>query len=55
MEERAQYITERREKLNIKEKKLIDFIRNLGYGEITIKVQDGLPVMVEKAMEKVKL
>lgn len=55
MEERAQYITEIREKLNIKEKKLIDFIRNLGYGEITIKVQDGLPVMVEKAMEKVKL
>lgn len=41
--------------LHEKEKRLIEFIRQLRYGEITIKVQDGLPVMVEKAMEKVKL
>lgn len=41
--------------INEKEKKLIEFIRRLGYGEIVIKVQDGLPVMIEKATEKVKL
>ena len=38
-----------------KEKRLLEFIRRLGYGEITIRVQDGLPVMIEKATEKVKL
>lgn len=41
--------------LREKEKRLIEFIRQLGYGEIVIKVQDGLPVMVEKATEKVRL
>jgi hypothetical protein len=43
------------EKLHEKEKKLIEFIRSLKYGEVTIKVQDGLPVMIEKVTEKVKL
>ncbi len=38
-----------------KERNLIKFIRELQFGEITIKVQDGLPVMVERAKEKVKL
>lgn len=42
-------------RLHDKEKKLIDFIRRLKYGEVTIKVQDGLPIMIEKATEKVKL
>jgi hypothetical protein len=42
-------------KIHEKEKKLIEFIRQLRYGELTIKVQDGLPVMVERAKEKVKL
>lgn len=41
--------------LHQKEQKLIEFIRELGYGELTIKVQDGLPVMIERATEKVKL
>jgi hypothetical protein len=41
--------------LHEKERRLLEFIRQLGYGEITIKVQDGLPVMVERATEKVKL
>ena len=27
----------------------------ISYGEITIRVQEGLPVMIEKATEKVKL
>lgn len=43
------------QKLHEKEKRLLKFIRRLGYGEITIKVQDGLPVMIEKATEKIKL
>lgn len=42
-------------RLHDKEKRLIDFIRRLKYGEVTIKVQDGLPIMIEKATEKVKL
>jgi len=43
------------DRLHDKEKKLIDFIRRLKYGEVTIKVQDGLPIMIEKTTEKVKL
>lgn len=42
-------------KIHEKEKKLIEFIRQLRYGELTIKVQDGLPVMIERTKEKVKL
>ena len=41
--------------LHEKEKKLLEFIQELQYGEVTIKVQDGLPVMIEKVTEKVKL
>lgn len=41
--------------LHEKEKRLLEFIRQLGYGELVIKVQDGLPVMIERATEKVKL
>ena len=48
-------ITYTSQKLHEKEKRLLEFIRRLGYGEITIKVQDGVPVMVEKMTEKVKL
>lgn len=42
-------------KLREKELKLIKIIRQLGYGELVIKVQDGVPVMIERATEKVKL
>ena len=45
----------RPQKLHEKEKRLLEFIRRLGYGEILIKVQDGLPVMIERATEKIKL
>lgn len=38
-----------------KDIKLIEYIRKLQFGELVIKVQDGLPVMVERAKEKVKL
>lgn len=29
--------------------------RQLGFGELTIKVQDGVPVLVEEACRKIKL
>ena len=41
--------------LHEKEKKLLEFIRELQYGEVTIKVQDGLPVLIEESIKKVKL
>lgn len=44
-----------RAELSEKEKNLIEFIRGLKFGEIIIKVQDGLPQMIERATEKVKL
>jgi len=44
-----------KQELHEKEKKLLEFIRNLGHGEILIKVADGLPQMIERATEKVKL
>lgn len=47
--------TKKIQTLHERELKLLEFIRRLGYGEITIRVQDGLPVMIEKATEKVKL
>lgn len=42
-------------KIHEKEKKLIEFIRELGFGELVIKVQDGLPVLIEEGIKKVKL
>jgi len=47
--------TKKIQTLHERELKLLEFIRRLGYGEITIRVQDGLPVIIEKATEKVKL
>lgn len=41
--------------LAVQEEKLLVFIRGLKYGEVTIKVQDGLPVLIERAREKIKL
>ena len=43
------------EKLHEKEKRLLEFIRQLGHGELLIKVADGLPQMIERTTEKVKL
>jgi len=48
-------ITYTSQKLHEKEKRLLEFIRRLGHGEILIKVADGLPQMIERATEKVKL
>jgi len=55
MEEKTVYITESRQELHEKERRLLEFIRQLGHGEITIKIQDSLPVMVEEGIKKVKL
>ena len=46
---------ESRSVIHEKEKRLIEIIRRLGHGELVIKVQDGLPVMVEKITEKIRL
>lgn len=51
MEEQAVYRSETDERENA----LIRYIRKLGYGEILVRVQDGKPVMIEKATEKIKL
>ena len=37
------------------EQKLILFIREIGFGEVQIKVQNGLPVLVIKTIESRKL
>lgn len=55
MKEREKYYTKNSIELHEKEKRLIEFIRRLKYGEVVIKVQDGLPVLIERATEKVKL
>ena len=49
MEELAKYEVRKAKRLDDKEKRLLEFIRQLKYGEITIKIQDGLPVLIEKA------
>ena len=36
------------------EVKLINFLRGMGYGELTIKVKDGLPVMGHHPVEDIK-
>lgn len=41
--------------LHEKERRLLELIRQLGYGEILIKVADGLPQTIERTTEKVKL
>ena len=55
MEKIEKYYTKNSIQLHEKEKRLIEFIRRLKYGEVVIKVQDGLPVLIERATEKVKL
>jgi len=34
---------------------LIDYCQKNPYSEITLKVQDGIPVLIEKAVNKIKL
>lgn len=41
--------------LSEKEEKLLELIRNTGYGEIKILVQAGEPVRVEEIKKSIKL
>lgn len=45
----------KREVLSEKEEKLLELIRNTGYGEIKILVQAGEPVRVEEIKKSIKL
>ena len=35
--------------------KLIELMRNISYGEMTVKLKNGRPVIVEKGIQTVKL
>ena len=41
--------------LSEKERKLIECLRKIAYGEVTIFMQDGQPVRIEQMKESVKL
>ncbi len=41
--------------LTEKERKLIEYLRKIPFGEVLVIMHDGEPVRVEKALEKVKL
>lgn len=38
-----------------KEKRLIEFVRKLEFGEIKIIVQDGVPIRIEEMKKSIKL
>ncbi|MCT4564852.1 MAG: DUF2292 domain-containing protein [Maledivibacter sp.] len=38
-----------------KEKHLIELIRNTGYGELKVVIQDALPIRVEELKKSIKL
>ena len=42
-------------KLNEKERNLIEYLRQVAYGEVIIFMQDNEPVRIEKVKESVKL
>lgn len=41
--------------LTEKERKLIEFIRELGFGSLTVEVQRGEPVVIREPLKTVKL
>lgn len=41
--------------VNEQEKKLIDFIRRLEFGEVTVTVQGSKPVVIKQAIQTIKL
>ncbi|MCL6449389.1 MAG: DUF2292 domain-containing protein [Armatimonadetes bacterium] len=43
------------DELTEKEKKLLEFIRSTGYGEISLIIQEYQPVKVEQVIKKIKL
>lgn len=38
-----------------KEKKLIDFIREIGWGDMKIRVENGQPVLIYEAVKTIRL
>jgi hypothetical protein len=44
-----------RDTLTRREEQLIRFIRELGWGEVRLKVQEGQPVLIYEAIRTVKL
>ncbi|WP_129597385.1 DUF2292 domain-containing protein [Anaerophilus nitritogenes] len=38
-----------------KEKKLIDWIRKIGYGELRVIIQENLPIRIEEVKKSIKL
>jgi|LGOV01.1.fsa_nt_gb hypothetical protein len=44
-----------KELLSKKEKKLLELIKDIEYGEIKILVQDGVPLRVEELKKSIKL
>ncbi|WP_199872913.1 DUF2292 domain-containing protein [Inediibacterium massiliense] len=41
--------------INAKEKKLIELIRKIGYGEVKVIIQDGYPIRIEEVKRSIKL
>ncbi len=41
--------------LSDKERKLIEYLRKIPFGEVTVVMHDGEPVRLEEIKEKVKL
>jgi len=41
--------------LNNREKQLIKFIRELGWGEVKVRVENGTPVLIYEAIRTFKL
>lgn len=41
--------------LSEKEKKLIEFLKDLDYGEITVMIIDSQPILIEEMKKSIKL
>lgn len=41
--------------LSNREQKLLDFIRELGWGEVKVRIENGQPVLIYEAIRTLKL
>ncbi|MBU5593292.1 DUF2292 domain-containing protein [Clostridium sp. MSJ-4] len=48
-------VNEKSYQLNEKEEKLLKIIKEVGFGEIKVIVQDGLPIRIEEVRKSIKL
>ncbi|WP_032123151.1 MULTISPECIES: DUF2292 domain-containing protein [Clostridium] len=48
-------MNEKSYQLNEKEEKLLKIIKEVGFGEIKVIVQDGLPIRIEEVRKSIKL